>query len=117
MRDARRLVSSALGVWGLEEVEAAAWLVVSELMTNAVEHARMKTVRVTVTRLDQFRVRVAVVDRSKDLPQARAASLADEAGRGLELVAALCDGRWGTDTMRWGKRVWGELAATGGEAR
>ncbi|MEU1815116.1 ATP-binding protein [Streptomyces roseifaciens] len=115
--EARRLVSSALRVWGLQEMEHAAWLVVTELVANAAKHARMSTIRVTVTRIDCLLVRVAVVDRSRDLPQPRTAGPDDVTGRGLALVAELCGGRWGAKPLRWGKSVWAELTAAGGETR
>lgn len=107
---ARRLVSLALHLWGLGEVEDAA-LVVTELMSNAVKHARRKSVRVTVTRLDQFLVQVAVVDLSRQLPQPRPADADADCGRGLAIVAALTNGQWGVQPMPWGKRVWADLPA------
>ncbi|WP_329018382.1 ATP-binding protein [Streptomyces sp. NBC_00690] len=114
VRAARRLVSSALRAWGLEELEDAAWVVVSELMSNAVVHARLRTVRVTVTRLDECVVRVAVVDRSRQVPRSKTADVDDESGRGLAMVAALSCGRWGVDPLRWGKRVWADLEVVRG---
>ncbi|MCM2388583.1 ATP-binding protein [Streptomyces albipurpureus] len=109
VRSARRLVSSALRAWGLERLEDTAWIVVTELMSNAVVHARLSTVRVTVTRRDQCVVRIAVVDRSRRVPQSQAADLDDESGRGLAIVAALCSGRWGAVPLRRGKCVWAEV--------
>ncbi|MEU0991472.1 ATP-binding protein [Streptomyces sp. NPDC005953] len=114
VRAARRLVSAALRAWGLEELEDTAWVVVSELMSNAVVHARLRTVRVTVTLLDEGVVRVAVVDRSRQVPRVKAADVDDESGRGLAMVAALSCGRWGVDPLRWGKRVWADLEAERG---
>jgi anti-sigma regulatory factor (Ser/Thr protein kinase) len=113
-RDARRLVSSALGCWGLDEIEDVAWLVVSELVANAVTHARRESIRVTVGRQDLLLVRLAVTDLSRVLPQARQATGQDESGRGLAMVAAVTGGRWGAERRTWGKTVWAELAATGG---
>lgn len=111
VRAARCLVSAALRAWGLEELEDTAWVVVTELMSNAVVHARLRTVRVTVTRLDESVVRVAVVDRSRKVPRSKAADTHDESGRGLAMVAALCGGRWGVDPLPWGKRVWADVEA------
>lgn len=110
-RLARRLVSATLRVWGLEELEDAAQLVVAALMSNAVVHAKRDSVRVTVTRLHQRRVRVALVDLSRELPQLRPVGAQAESGRGLEIVNALSRGRWGVDPLPWGKRVWAELSA------
>ncbi|WP_257142031.1 ATP-binding protein [Streptomyces sp. sk226] len=99
----------ALAVWGLPGVQDAAELVVSELVANAVLHARRDSVRVTVSRLGEKSVRVAVVDLSKCMPAARTAGDDQESGRGLDIVEALSGGRWGTEPLPWGKSVWAEL--------
>jgi hypothetical protein len=112
-RDARCLVSSVLGCWGLGEIEDVAWLVVTELVSNAVVHARRESIRVTVRRQDLLLVRLAVTDFSRVLPQARQVTGQDESGRGLAMVAAVTGGRWGAEQLTWGKTVWAELAATG----
>lgn len=110
-RDARRLVSSALGYWGLGCVEDEAHLLVTELMSNAVAHARRANVRITVTRLDVLAVRIAVTDMSTVLPRTREADGQDESGRGLAIIDAVTGGRWGADLLPWGKCVWTELDA------
>lgn len=101
----------ALCVWGLERVRDSGEVVVSELLTNAVVHARRESVRVTATRVSADRIRIAVVDLSKELPMPRAAGDDDEGGRGLKLVAAMSRGQWGVDPLARGKRVWAELGA------
>ncbi|MEV8007260.1 ATP-binding protein [Streptomyces parvus] len=107
---ARQLVHLALDVWELAAVQNDAELVVSELLTNAVLHARRgDSVRVTVTRLGEGRVRVAVVDLSRDRPTTRAAGDDQESGRGLDIVEVLSGGQWGVDPLPWGKRVWALL--------
>ncbi|AXG77549.1 ATP-binding protein [Streptomyces paludis] len=115
-RDARRLIGLALTVWGMDAMRDSAEVVVSELLTNAVLHARRESVRVTVTRLSDERVRVAVVDLSRKHPRHRPADPSEESGRGLEIVNVLSGGRWGVDAMAWGKRVWAELGAPAGES-
>jgi anti-sigma regulatory factor (Ser/Thr protein kinase) len=112
-REARRLVSSALGCWGLGEIEDVAWLVVSELVANTVAHARQESIGVSVRRQDLLLVRLVVADCSRVLPQARQATGQEESGRGLAMVAAVTGGRWGAERRTWGKTVWAELAATG----
>ncbi|MCX5326259.1 ATP-binding protein [Streptomyces sp. NBC_00120] len=109
-KTARRLVSAALRVWDLEAFEGAAWLVVTELVSNTVKHARMEVIRVSVSRVDTKRVRIAVGDRSRALPTLRDAGPDDVSGRGLAIVAAVSED-WGVDPQRWGKRVWAELGA------
>ncbi|MFD9716806.1 ATP-binding protein [Streptomyces sp. NPDC059076] len=105
-RSARRLVSSALSTWGLESATEAAQLVVSELVANAFVHASGPRVLVTVTRQDRVSVRVAVTDDEKTTPRHRSSDDQAESGRGLTLVAAHCDGRWGVDVLERGKSVW-----------
>lgn len=105
---ARRLVESALDSWGLPGLSEDATLIVSELVANAVRHARADSIRVTVRRVGDRRVRLAVVDKSRVLPQLRTPTLDDVRGRGLRLIDELSD-CWGTDRLRSGKRVWAEL--------
>ncbi|WP_406448117.1 ATP-binding protein [Streptomyces sp. NBC_00876] len=112
---ARRLTSTALHSWGLAHLESAGLLVTAELMSNAVIHAQRETVRVTVTRLNQRRVRIAVVDLSRELPRFCTAGTDAESGRGLTIVDALSGGRWGVDPLHFGKRVWADVEETHGE--
>jgi hypothetical protein len=55
------------------------------------------------------RLRVAVVDKSRRMPEPRIVGPDAIGGRGLHLIDALSD-RWGTDLLPWGKRVWAEIA-------
>ncbi|MFD0315511.1 ATP-binding protein [Streptomyces flavalbus] len=106
---ARRLVRTALTAWGLDGLADDGCLIVSELVTNSLEHTACRNVRVTVSRPAPGWVRVAVVDKAHlSLPAMRTASAADTGGRGLVVVETLSD-RWGTDLLGWGKRVWAEL--------
>ncbi|KUL64744.1 hypothetical protein ADL28_08635 [Streptomyces violaceusniger] len=106
---ARKLVRTALAAWGQEGLIEDAALVITELVSNAVDHARLESIRVVVTRPSEKFVRLGVVDRSRNIPYLRTDSNGDNTrGRGLLLVDALTD-RWGTDRYRWGKQVWGEL--------
>jgi serine/threonine-protein kinase RsbW len=106
---ARRLVRTALTVWGLDSLAADATLVITELVSNAVDHGRLPSIRVIVSRPSANGVRVGVVDRSRTVPTPRADSDGDRLrGRGLVLVEALTE-EWGTELYRWGKQVWGEL--------
>ncbi len=108
---ARRLVIAALDRWELpKDLADRAELVVSELATNAVVHARTRggSIRVGVSRVEEDRVQVAVTDLDRRPPVRRETGPCDEGGRGLDLVAALSD-RWGCECRHWGKRVWAEL--------
>lgn len=114
---ARGLASTACAAWGLgDETAEAAALVVSELVTNSVRHARGHSLRVIVERLADDRVYLAVVDMVPSrVPVLRTPGGDDTGGRGLVLVDVLSD-RWGYDllgpTRRPNrKRCWAELRA------
>lgn len=105
---ARRLVRAALTVWDLDELSADGALIVSELVANAVQHARRGSIRVVIDRPGPAHVRIGVVDLSKALPLRKEPDAEDESGRGLTLVATLAE-NWGTEPLPWGKRVWADL--------
>ncbi|QIK66653.1 ATP-binding protein [Nocardioides sp. HDW12B] len=86
-------------------------LVVSELVTNAVVHARSH-VRIRIEELPSH-VRLTVSDDSLERPRLSLAGHVvdgDEHGRGLWLVDA-CSTDWGTDLLReGGKSTWASFA-------
>lgn len=111
---ARRFVRDQLRSWGLDENRAEiVQVLVSELVTNAVVHAGSDG-RVFVAH-DAGCLRVEVSDRSMAPVQMVAYEPGATGGRGLVIVDALSD-QWGVETGPDGKRVWFELAATGGPA-
>lgn len=103
--EARRFVSGVLTSWGCEADDAA--LLVSELATNAVLHARSEfTVRLQV---DRGRIRVEVVDRNSRVPSFAVVPPDAHSGRGLMLVQALASA-WGVESHADdGKTIWFEL--------
>lgn len=104
--EARRFVTESLHRWGLEPLVLDAELLVSELVTNAVLHARSE-VAVSVA-VAAGTVEVGVTDRSVDLPQQRRVSWRAEGGRGLRLVDAVARD-WGVAHLPDGKQVWFRL--------
>jgi anti-sigma regulatory factor (Ser/Thr protein kinase) len=93
------------------EVRDAVSLMVSELATNAVLHARTEfDVCVEVT---EEWLRVEVIDRGSGMPhrQPKPPPTAEH-GRGLRIVSELSD-RWGVDGTEGqpGKTVWFQIAA------
>lgn len=85
-------------------------LCVSEVVTNAVLHARSAPT-LTVS-IDGQRVRVEVADTDPSLPVRRERSLTSSTGRGLLLLDDLTDD-WGTTPVTGGKVVWFELVLDG----
>jgi PAS domain S-box-containing protein len=105
-RAAREAVAAALTTWAAADRVDAATLVTSELVTNAIHHARTPvTVRL---RVDGDRVRLEVLDGDPRLPAEPVAGAGEEAGRGLRLVSAIATS-WGAYPTRHGKVVWAEL--------
>ncbi|WP_326594234.1 ATP-binding protein [Streptomyces brevispora] len=124
-RLARRLASHRVHEWGHRygsEVNDTVSLVVGELAANAVTHGLVpgRDARLRLVRTSGGQLRVEVSDtRGECVPLLRAVLPAadEEAGRGLVLVAALCQ-EWGvTDrTGAPGKTVWAVVATTAAPA-
>jgi signal transduction histidine kinase len=91
------------------EVIDDAELVVSELMTNAID-ADCGDAQLTVTVGTDGGVLIEVEDDAHGLPRQAVVASSSERGRGLALVAALST-RWGYEKKARGKRVWVELPA------
>ncbi|MFF0224968.1 ATP-binding protein [Streptomyces sp. NPDC004629] len=106
--DARAMVAMVLAVWHLPQLADDATLVATELVSNAVRHARGAVVRITVARIARDRVRLAVTDKSRELPRIQLADPLAETGRGLLLVDGLSS-TWGVIPYTWGKSVWAEV--------
>jgi anti-sigma regulatory factor (Ser/Thr protein kinase) len=108
-REARRFVADTLSRWGDHGLVEAAALLVSELVTNAVVHAR-SNVDVIVDRSTNRAVllRVEVHDGSAQRPVPGMFDLEALSGRGLALIEAMAT-RWGVEAHSTGKHVWFEL--------
>jgi integral membrane sensor domain MASE1 len=108
VRECRRFTVATLTDWGADEdLTQAAELLVSELVTNSVRHAR-PPLSLCLSEQDKGVV-IEVRDSGGTPPRFRAATPDDEGGRGLMLVAA-CASHWGTRTLPdGGKAVWCQL--------
>ncbi len=112
---AREHIRRQLGEWSLDDLVMVTELVASELVANVVRHAR-GPVRLRLMRSRSLICEVS--DGSLTTPRVRRARDTDEGGRGLQLVAALCQ-RWGTRYTADGKIIWTEQplpAETTGQA-
>jgi len=92
--------------WQCDDAINDAELLVSELVTNAVLHARSET-RVTIEHAGAT-VRISVHDTSPTQPRLRELGPESVTGRGLLLVDRIAR-RWGVDSDGDGKSVWFEV--------
>lgn len=93
--------------WRLPGDNGSALLVTSELVTNAVLHARTDHLELSLA-LHDNRMRIAVRDRDTRPPASHLLSGDQPGGRGLMLVDALSVG-WGVLPANDGKAVWAVL--------
>ncbi|MEU4237815.1 ATP-binding protein [Actinoplanes sp. NPDC026619] len=109
---ARDLVTQACLSWELADLLHPARLVMSELVTNAIEHTG-STITVSVSRRDAG-VHLTVSDSDPTLPMMRKPARPrpgrplDDRGRGLRVVTATADA-WGALPTKTGKVVWATL--------
>lgn len=102
---ARHFVAAVLGNWGLDSEDLL--LLVSELATNAVLHAR-SDFEVSVER-SRDHVRVEVFDQNTRLPSFAVAPPDAYSGRGLMLLRELATA-WGVESHSdVGKTIWFEV--------
>jgi anti-sigma regulatory factor (Ser/Thr protein kinase) len=109
VRDARARVRSLVADWP-PECTATLQVLVDELVTNAVLHAR--TSLDVVARLDDHHIRVEVSDDDPRMPRLRKYGPTSSTGRGLHLVEALAT-LWGAEPFAGGKVVWFEFECDG----
>ncbi|WP_461082143.1 SpoIIE family protein phosphatase [Streptomyces deserti] len=102
--EVRAAVTRKLAEWGLDELSFTTELILSELVTNALRYGG-DPIHVRVLR-DRNLI-CEVFDSSSTSPHLRYATMTDEGGRGLFLVAQLAD-RWGTRYLPAGKVIWAE---------
>ncbi len=113
VRHARQIVGSVLRRWQVaEDAAASVLLVVSELVTNAVEHAQPPLALNVLLEYTGRRVWVGITDGGPAARQgAWAASCAqDEHGRGLAIVDTLATAH-GTRRHRQGATHWARVPA------
>ncbi|MET8679798.1 ATP-binding protein [Streptomyces sp. NPDC004647] len=112
VRKARRLAAAQLARWDLEGLTDTTQLLVSELVTNALRHAR-GPVRFNMCVRDDA-LRCEVEDVAPAEPLRREAGEDAEGGRGLQLLELLADG-WGSCRTATGKTTWFTLRLTAPE--
>ncbi|TWP52066.1 ATP-binding protein [Lentzea tibetensis] len=108
---ARQMVREAASSWNLpDDLADDAQLVVTELVSNGIDHAE-GPLELTVRRAGSGMF-ISVRDRSSALPQVRPVDPSSARGRGMQLVSALSV-EWGTEPQPSGKAVWALLDGRG----
>ncbi len=113
VRETRDFTMATLRQWGISDRAEDIVIVVSELITNAIRHARSDSAEPPLgwpIRLDLLQsgpcVLCIVVDPSDSPPVPQVPGCLGEAGRGLQIIDALSD-QWGfTTPTDLGKVVW-----------
>ena len=114
VRLSRYATRAVLTAWQLGHVDEAATLLVSELVTNSVRHARGTDVIMVDLHAGRTWLRIEVQDTDRHWPQPRIPDGFDESGFGFILVDALASS-WGVRETEAGKAVWAELDTQRGE--
>jgi anti-sigma regulatory factor (Ser/Thr protein kinase) len=110
VRLARQATRDTLAAWQLSHLEEAAVLLVSELVTNALRHARDTGAIGLELASVGTRLRMEVQDGDPHWRLKPSSPDDDESGFGFVLVDSLA-GRWGIRRVCAGKAVWVELDA------
>ncbi len=97
-----------LDAWGAGELEDVAVLLTSELVTNALLHAR--SAPELNVRLVDGRLRIGVADRTHVAPVRKRYGKEAATGRGILLIETMASD-WGTEPRDGGKVVWFELSS------
>lgn len=106
-RLARRIFDEICIRWRLDnDLRARAQMVVTELVTNAVQHAGCGIELIVTVR--RYVLRVEVCDGSDVLPHLQNSPPDRPASHGLRLVTTLAN-RWGSKPTPRGKIVWADL--------
>ncbi|MFD8386381.1 SpoIIE family protein phosphatase [Streptomyces sp. NPDC059679] len=110
---ARAFASGVLASWRFPmELRDLGVLAASELVANSLQHG-VPPMRLRLRRTDR-RLIIEVTDGDEHLPRRRRAEPADEAGRGISIVATIASS-WGSRrTPGGGKAVWCEFALPAG---
>ncbi|MEU9115445.1 ATP-binding protein, partial [Streptomyces sp. NPDC048483] len=106
---ARAFASGVLASWRFpSELCERGMLAASELVANSLQHGT-PPMRLSLRRTDR-RLIIEVTDGDERLPHPRRAEPADEAGRGISVVAGIASS-WGSRRIpAGGKAVWCEFA-------
>jgi serine/threonine-protein kinase RsbW len=108
VRLTRQITREVLTAWQLAQVEETAVLLVSELVTNAVRHARGTDAITVELEVVRTCLRIEVYRCRPGLAVPRAAGEFDESGFGSVLMDSLA-GQWGVRETMTGTSMWAKL--------
>jgi len=108
VRTGRHTTRVVLSAWRLPSLEENAVLVVSELLTNAIRHARDTDAIELDLHATRACLRIEIQDRDRQWPRPRVVNELSESGFGFVLIDALA-AKWGVRETETGKAVWAEL--------
>ena len=107
---ARRFVRDTMRTWGCHDLIADAELLVSEAVTNSVEHSEQSHAVVDLLASGDT-IRIDVSDTGAATAVAQRTPVAGRpGGHGLAIIDSVAT-RWGVEPSRAGKSVWFELQA------
>lgn len=109
---ARHLTLELLRAWDVPHDHEDAALLVTELVSNVVDHVGGEASFTLELEFSDQWLRIGVIDGSAIRPVVRELSMDDPRGRGIRMVQAIAE-RWGADEHLDGKRVWFELRSPG----
>lgn len=121
-RQARNFVRDTMGNWGLAHLAHDVCLAVSELVTNAIQHANSRALVTLIRRENGTQLRVR--DESCSIPDTRELSDTATNGRGMQLISGLGKD-WGVqmvpaaeppEDFADGKVVWVDIPASTDQA-
>jgi serine/threonine-protein kinase RsbW len=108
VRLARRVARTVLAAWQLPDTQETAVLLLSELVMNAIQHARATETIVVELEAVKSCLRIEIASAGPRRPQPRTPDESRESGFGFLLLDALAN-RWGVRQTAAGKAVWAEL--------
>lgn len=112
VRVARHVLLELMQVWDLPHDQEDGALLITELVTNVVDHVGGEAeLTVEINAADDW-LRIAVVDGSAVRPVVRELSMDHPRGRGMRMIQRIAE-RWGADEHLGGKRVWCDLRPPG----
>jgi serine/threonine-protein kinase RsbW len=108
VRLARRVARTVLAAWQLQDTQETAVLLLSELVMNAIQHARDTETIVVELEAAKTSLRMEIANHDPRWLQPRTPDESGESGFDLLLLDALAS-KWGVRQTATGKAVWAEL--------